>query len=326
MSGPTTRVLALLELLQTHSRLSGAELADRLGVDRRTIRRYITVLEDLGIPVTTEQGRYGGYMLIAGFKLPPMMFTDEETLAVSLGLLAAQQLGLAESAPATASVQAKLERVMPANLKRRVRAVSDTTKLILPRAEPNYDNRALLTLTGAAQAEQRVTFAYHSAQDGVMQRDFDPYGLVFRRGHWYVSGYCHLRRDLRSFRLDRISGVKVMDIHFKRPESFDAAEHLSRSFSNMPRTHEVSVLLQTDVHTAAKAFGFHPSMVDMFEQTDAGVVLNTRTDSFEWFAWWLAQLCFPFVIQSPPELKTALHQHAMRLLKACDLPPESSRR
>jgi predicted DNA-binding transcriptional regulator YafY len=110
-----------------------------------------------------------------------------------------------------------------------------------------------------------------------------------------------------------------VDIHFKRPKSFDAAEHLSRSFSNIPRTHEVSVLLQTDVRTAAKAFGFHPSMVDMFEQTTDGVVLNTRTDNFEWFAWWLAQLNFPFVIQSPPELKAALHQHAMRLLKASNL-------
>ena len=138
MSGPTTRVLTVLELLQTHGQIGGAELAERLGVDRRTIRRYITVLEELGIPVMTEQGRYGGYRLVAGFKLPPMMFTDEETLAVSLGLLAARQLGLADAAPAIASVQAKLERVMPANLKKRVRGVSDTTRVILPGASPAW--------------------------------------------------------------------------------------------------------------------------------------------------------------------------------------------
>ena len=82
MSGPTTRVLTVLELLQAHGQIGGAELAERLGVDRRTIRRYITVLEELGIPVMTELGRYGGYRLVAGFKLPPMMFTDEETLEI----------------------------------------------------------------------------------------------------------------------------------------------------------------------------------------------------------------------------------------------------
>src|SRR5690554_8182776 len=100
--------------------MGGGELAQRLGVNRRTVRRYIRILEDLGIPVMTEQGRYGGYRLVAGFKLPPMMFTEEETLAVSLGLLAARQLGLTDAAPAIASVQAKLERVMPANLKKQI--------------------------------------------------------------------------------------------------------------------------------------------------------------------------------------------------------------
>tara|TARA_R110002072_G_scaffold136124_2_gene278246 strand:- start:232965 stop:233924 length:960 start_codon:yes stop_codon:yes gene_type:complete len=316
MSGPTTRVLALLELLQTHGLLSGSDLAERLGVDRRTIRRYITVLEDLGIPVTTEHGRYGGYMLVAGFKLPPMMFTDEETLAVSLGLLAAQQLGLAESTPAIASVQAKLERVMPANLKKRVRAVSDTTRLILPRVEPSYDNRTLLTLTTAIQSERRVSFVYRSPQDEVMQREMDPYGLVFRRGRWYVGGYCHLRAELRSFRLDRISSVKALAHGFKRPERFDAAEHLSQSLRNMPRSFPVSVLLQTDADTAAKMFGFHPGTVDLFQQRKDGLLLNTHTDSYQWFAWWLSHMPFPFAVQSPPELRQALKDQAQRLLDA----------
>ncbi|MEX2335371.1 MAG: YafY family protein [Pseudohongiella sp.] len=316
MPGPTTRVMALLELLQTHGRLTGGEIAQRLDVDVRTARRYITVLEELGIPVTTEQGRYGGYMLVAGFKLPPMMFTDEETLAVSLGLLAAQQLGLAESTPAIASVQAKLERVMPANLKQRVRAVSDTTRLILPRVEPSYDNRTLLTLTTAIQSERRVSFVYRSPKEEVMQRDMDPYGLVFRRGRWYVSGYCHLRSDLRSFRLDRIQKVKTLEHSFTRPQRFDAAEHLSRSFSNMPREYPVSVVLHTDADTAAKMFGFHPDIVDMFQQQDDGLLLNTHTDSYQWFAWWLSHMPFRFTVQGPTELKQALRDQAQRLLDA----------
>src|SRR6476469_1942186 len=129
MHHPTTRVLALLELLQTHGRLSGAELALRLGVDRRTLRRYVGKLEDIGIPITAERGRAGGYALMPGFKLPPMMCTEDETLALSLGLLAARGLGLAEAAPAVASAQAKLERIMPDRLRHRVRAVDETVKL-----------------------------------------------------------------------------------------------------------------------------------------------------------------------------------------------------
>src|SRR5262245_43820620 len=143
MSRPTTRVLAVLELLQTHSRMSSAELAERLEVDRRTVRLYVSMLEDIGIPITAERGRDGAYRLVSGFKLPPMMFTDDEALALSVGLLAARGLGLAEAAPAVASAQAKLERVMPANVRRRVRAVDETVTLDLSRPVSPGDHAAL---------------------------------------------------------------------------------------------------------------------------------------------------------------------------------------
>src|SRR5438046_837760 len=159
MAHPTTRVLTVLELLQTRGRVTGAELARELDVDRRTVRRYITRLEEIGVPITAEQGRDGGYMLVAGFKLPPMMFTDDEALALSVGLLAARGLGLADAAPAVASAQAKLERVMPAPLKPRVRAVDETVSLDLARPVPPGDNSALVELTTAAQASRRVHLA-----------------------------------------------------------------------------------------------------------------------------------------------------------------------
>src|SRR5258705_8834390 len=115
MPHPTTRILAVLELLQSRVQVSGAELARRLEVDRRTLRRYITMLEEMGIPITTEQGRHGGDRFVARFKLPPMMFTDEEAQALSLGLIAARGLGLAAAPPPLPSVQAKpAPRVPPA--------------------------------------------------------------------------------------------------------------------------------------------------------------------------------------------------------------------
>ena len=123
MSRATTRVLTVLELLQAHGRMSGSELAERRDVAAHRAAIHLQALEELGIPLMAERGRDGHYRLVAGFKLPPMMFTDDEALALSVGLLAARGLGLAEAAPAVASAQAKLERVMPGGLKRRVRSV-----------------------------------------------------------------------------------------------------------------------------------------------------------------------------------------------------------
>lgn len=312
MSGPTTRVLALLELLQSRGRLSGAELSERLGVDRRTVRRYIAVLEDLGIPVTTEQGRNGGYMLVAGFKLPPMMFTDEEVLVIALGLLAVREGGMLPEGTEVESVQAKLERVMPETLKRRVRAVRDNTRLVL---RHDTDQRAaLLALTDAAESRRTVAMRYRSPRGETMRRELDPYGLVFRWGHWYVSGYCHLRGDLRSFRLDRLSGLELLDRVFERPARFNAADHLQESMQRAWRQYEVELLLHTDIATAGQHMN---AAVGLFEQREDGLLLTTRTDSFGWLARRLAQLPFDFTVLSPPELKAAVRERARRLLDSC---------
>ncbi|CEP35136.1 MULTISPECIES: helix-turn-helix transcriptional regulator [unclassified Halomonas] len=317
MAGPTTRVLAVLELLQANGQMGGAELAERLDVDRRTIRRYITALEDIGVPIVTEQGRYGGYRLVAGFKLPPMMFTDEETFAVSLGLVAASQLGLTNAAPAIASVQAKLERVMPANLQRRVRGISETTQVILPRREPSRDDRTLETLTKATEAMRTVGLIYHSPQHDQIDRRIDPYGLVFQQGRWYAVGFCHLRGAMRSFRLDRISGVHLLDDTFIRPARFNAADFLSESLMSWGPTHEVSLVLHID-HAVSADVENQFFCTEPFEEVDGGLLLTTRTDSFEWFAYWLAQLPFRFTVLKPDGLKAALREHANHLLASCE--------
>ena len=321
MSRPTTRVLTVLELLQTHGRMSGAELARRVGVDVRTLRRYIRALEDLGIPVTAERGRNGAYMLVAGFKLPPLMFTDDETLAISLGLLAARGLGLAEAAPAVASAQAKLERVMPVNLRRRARAISETTTLDLSQGVPVADNAALLALTVAAEERRRTQLDYRSPTGETTQRKFDPYGLVYRDGLWYVGGYCHLRDDLRSFRLDRIAAVSVLDARFERPKGFDAAKHLAFSIATIPRAYQVEIVLHTDLANAVQAL--HESL-GLFESHEGGVLLRSHTDSIDWYARQLARLPFAFEIRTPLELRQALQDHARRLLRTADLSPTSA--
>ncbi|QSQ10728.1 helix-turn-helix transcriptional regulator [Myxococcus landrumensis] len=312
MSRPTTRVLTVLELLQTHGRMSGSELARRLAVDRRTVRRYILKLEELGIPITAERGRDGAYMLVAGFKLPPMMFTDDEVLALSVGLLAARGLGLAEAAPAVASAQAKLERVMPATLKRRVRAVDASVTLDISGSRATLDNASLVALSAATQLRERVRLGYRAAREEDSQRDFDPYGLVWRGGRWYVVGLCHLRQDLRTFRLDRVRSVQPLQVHFERPDDFDALAHVTLSVATLPRAYAVEVLLDADLETARRQVFATLGVLEAVP--GGGVRLLGQTDDLDWFARELARLPFAFHIQRPEEMRAVLKTRAQRLL------------
>lgn len=315
MYHPTTRVLAVLELLQTHGRMSGAEMASRLGVDGRTLRRYIATLEELGIPVTAERGRSGGYALIAGFKLPPMMFTEDETLALSIGLLAVRGLGLAEAAPAVASAQAKLERVMPAKLKQRLRAAGETVQLGMPRSATPAGNTALLALSGAAQSHQRVALRYRAMDGKLSEREFDTFGLAYREGCWYAVGMCRLRHAIRSFRVDRVVAVSTVDAYFERPAQFDAMSHLVRSLATLPRTFAIAVLVKADLR---RVQGLLFDAVGVFEETPEGVVVRNQSDDLDWFARQLASLPFDFDILHPPELRQAVRACAERLLRHAD--------
>ena len=312
MSRPTARVLAMLELLQTHGSLTGSELSRRLKVDPRTVRRYVVTLEELGIPITAERGRDGRYLLVSGFKLPPMMFTDDEALALSVGLQAARRLGLAEGEVSASGALAKLERVMPAALKRHVRAVGETVEISLSRGTPPESNRALSALSEAAQTETRVHMRYRARVGEETERDFDAYGLAYRAGCWYAVGWCHLRRGLRSFRLDRVDAVRPLDTRFERPPGFDALGHLTRSLATLPRAHAVEVLLKTDLQAAQRELS---PTVAVLDWTADGVLLHSQVDSLAWFARELARLPFPFEIRKPASLRRALEAVARELLE-----------
>lgn len=313
MYHPTTRVLAVLELLQTHGRLTGADLSQRLEVDVRTVRRYIEMLQDLGIPVVAERGRNGAYALGAGFKLPPMMFTDDEATALTVGLLAARRLGLTNTAPAVESALAKLERVMPGTLRRRVRSLSDTIALDLQPAFIALNSNVMMTLSVAAQHQQCVHMRYRSAIDDETERDFDPYGLAFRTGNWYAAGFCHLRHGMRSFRLDRILDVQLLEAHYTRPAGFDVMAYLAESMKMLPRKHPVEVFIRAPLEAVRMEV---PEDEFVLEPQAGGVLMRGRTDDVYWLAQKLARVSHPFVIREPVELRDALREHAQKLLES----------
>jgi predicted DNA-binding transcriptional regulator YafY len=310
MARPTTRLLAVLELLQAHGRMSGAELARRLAVDRRTVRRYVAALEDLGIPLTAERGSAGGYMLVAGFKLPPMMFTDEEAQALSLGLIAARGLGLADAAPAIESVQAKLDRVLPSAPKKTIAALRESVALQTGDPRANADAKLLRVLSESAQTRRTAQLRYRAADGALTSRDFDVYGLVYRVGRWYVVGYCHLRGGLRTLRLDRVAHADVTTGEFARPDGFDAVEYLSRAMATLPRATPVEVFLHTDLAHAKREI---EESLGIPEPAEGGVLLRGSADELDWYARELMRLPFRFEVRAPESLRAMLGKLAGEL-------------
>jgi predicted DNA-binding transcriptional regulator YafY len=317
MYHPTTRVLTVLELLQSHQRLSGPELASRLEVNARTARRYITMLQDMGIPIEAERGRYGAYRLRPGFKLPPLMFSDEEALAVTLGLLAARRLGLPVAPPAVEGALAKIERVLPPPLRERLQAVQATLVLDLARAEggSSPSSAVVIEMSRAAQAGRRVTMRYRSDRGDETERQLDPYGIVFRQGRWYAVGHCHLRNALRMFRLDRVVDLWVEDLPFVRPDEFDAAAFVIQSLATMPNTWEVEVLLRTSMENARRRIS---PIFGTLEECEDGVLLRAQGDHLSWMARELVALGVPLTVLRPPALREELRSLALAVLEMAE--------
>jgi predicted DNA-binding transcriptional regulator YafY len=299
---PTARVLAMLELLQTGGQRTVGELAERLGVDERTVRRYAEHLADLGIPVRAQRGRHGGYQLSSGYKLPPLMLTDDEAVAVVLGLRAAERAGLATTDPAaTASALAKVSRVLPRALARRLESLLSTAQFTTPeRAGAPAGADTLLRLAAAAQARRTVAIAYTAWDGRESQRDLDVYGLVFHSGRWYATGYDHGREDVRTFRLDRVASVQQGDGSYVVPADFDAGAQVVSGIAAVGWSHEVAVVLRT---TLAEAGERLPRSVGRLSRHVDGVLLETRVEHLGGMAAMLAGLGWDFEVVTPDALR-----------------------
>lgn len=317
MYHPTTRVLTVLELLQSHRQISGTELAVRLEVDKRTIRRYIMMLQDMGIPVEAETGRFGGYTLRPGFKLPPLMFTDDEALALTLSLMAGQQLGLAASAPAIEGALTKVERVLPSAMRERVLALRKA--LVLDVNAPNVyvAMKILSALSLAVHHHRQTDIVYQAKADDITERIIDPYGIVAYEGRWYVAGYCHLREAIRVFRLDRIQSVDMRERTFAPPADFDSFSYVLDSFASIPDRWDIEVLLLTTLEAARPRI---PRELATLEQTPDGLLMRTSMPDLEWMARFLVGLGCPLVVHHPSELQTALQKLALEIMQIARTP------
>ena len=307
MLEPSARLLDLLELLQARPLITGQEIADRLEIDRRTVRRYITALQELGIPVEGQRGVGGGYRMRPGFRLPPLMLTEDDAVAVVLGLLAAGRLG--------ADVEdalAKIHRVLPDALRRRVEALEATLAFTEapPRAAPVRGDAAL-RLAEAIRRRRRLRAGYRTFSGEKSERELSPHGLVVHLGRWYLAAFDHGRDDLRTFRVDRMSRVAITEEPaVAPPDGFDAVAEVSRSLARVPWNWEVEVLLDLPLDQAAERI---PATLAELIETADGTLLRMRVGSLDWMASVLAGLDCPFAIRRPEELRESVQTLAKRL-------------
>jgi predicted DNA-binding transcriptional regulator YafY len=307
----TARLLELLELLQERPVTSGAEIAGRLAVDRRTVRRYVTTLQDLGIPVAGERGAGGGYRLRPGYRLPPLMLTDDEAVAAVLGLAAAQRSGLDITSGGAGRALAKIHRVLPAALRQRVEALEATVGFTTPArpAEP-VAGPAVLELAGAIQRRRRVRAGYESSTGDQTGRELSPHGLVVHAGRWYLAAYDHGRGAMRTFRVDRMRHITVTGPAAGPPDGFDAVAYVSRSLARVPWAWQVEVLLHA---TAEQLRPLLPAALAELTAEGDHTLLRMRVDSLDWMASVLASLECDFTIRAPDELRASVRALAARL-------------
>ena len=315
MYHPTSRVLTVLELLQARPSITGPELATRLEMDVRTVRRYIMHLQDVGIPIESTIGRHGGYRLRPGFKLPPLIFTEEEATAIMLGLLASSWLALEQSSVAVEGALAKVSRVLPMQARERLQAVSSHLVLYPHNQQARPDASLLIDLSGAIHASQRILINYSSHHKEHTRRKVEPYGITGWRGRWYLGGYCCLRQDYRVFRLDRIEQVQILAETFEKAQDFDYEGFIRQEYNTGV---QVEVEFQTDLATMQQRIS---ALYGTLTPTPGGVLFQAKSDNIEDMARYLMLLNLPFIIHNPPELREALRRLGERMMRIATAEP-----
>lgn len=316
MYHPTSRVLTVLELLQAKPSITGPELAARLEMDVRTVRRYINHLQDVGIPVEANIGRYGGYRLRPGFKLPPLIFTEEEATAITLGLLASTWLEIDQSSVAIEGALAKVSRVLPLRARERLQAVSSHLVLFPHNQQTRPDASLLIDLSEAIHASQRIALDYNSLAQESTHRKVEPYGITGWKGHWYLSGYCCLRQGYRVFRLDRIQQVQVLSETFEKAVDFDYEAFIKERYNTGGVLMKIE--FQAEMATVQQRM---KTLYGTLTSTPTGVLFQERYEDVEGMARYLMALNLPFIIHQPAELRDALRRLGERMMQMASVLP-----
>jgi predicted DNA-binding transcriptional regulator YafY len=311
----SARLLRLLSLLQTHRDWTGPELADRLQVSGRTVRRDVDRLRELGYPVDAAPGVAGGYRLGAGAELPPLLLDDDEAVAVAVGLRTAAGGTVAGIEETSVRALLKLEQVLPNHLRRRVNALHSYTVPLMG-TPTTVDARALTVIAGACRDHERLRFGYRSRVGDGSRRLVEPHALVSTARRWYLLAWDCGREDWRTFRVDRIAAIPVTDRRFdpRPPPDPDVAAYVGRAISQNAYRHVARVVLHCPASQVAEWVG--PAFGTLVEIDDSRCELRTGSDHLEQLALWIAMLRVEFEVVEPLELKDTLRSVSARLERA----------
>lgn len=302
MTNTATRLITLIFLLQNQPNQKASELAEKLGVSLRTVHRYFEMLDEMGIPVYSERGPYGGFSLVRGYKMPPLVFTLEEAVAVVLGTGLVQELWGDLYRESARGALAKLENLLPEEQAREVAwARSSLTATGMHRADLKQQTPTLEKLRRATREHRSVTMLYQTSQvPHPTERGLDPYALVHRWGWWYVIGFCHVHKEIRTFRVDRIAEVTLRETSFTKSAEFDLQDYLKHEMQAQP---QIIARLKFDATSAHIVAGNHSYWQTIEPQADGAVEVTFPTPSLEWAASTTLAYGPAVEVLEPPELR-----------------------
>jgi predicted DNA-binding transcriptional regulator YafY len=315
MSETSSRLLELLSLLQGRRDWPGNELADRLDVSVRTIRRDMERLRQLGYPVESLTGPAGGYRLRAGSAMPPLLLDDEEAIAIAVGLRTAARASVTGIEETAVRALVKLEQVLPAHLRRRVGALGSAT-FTLPVAGPTVDPQHLTVIAAACRDCECIRFGYRSRDGTDSRREVEPHSLVNHGRRWYLLAWDRRREDWRTFRIDRLAKPASTGVRFVRRTlpAKDAAAYVEQSITGAPHRFEALVTLHAGAEEVTSRV---PAYWGAIEPIDAYTCkFRTGDDDLRWLALRIAMLGVDFEVHEPPELVEHLRALAFRLERA----------
>ena len=319
MNDPTARVLQLLSLLQTHRFWPGTELASRLDVSPRTLRRDIDRLRELGYAVDATPGAAGGYRLAAGAHLPPLLLDDDEAAAISIGLRTAATAAIAGIEETALQALAKLEAVLPDRVRRRVNALHDATAVLgWGRADDLIDPETLGVLAQACRDREEVRFDYARRDGEASRRLVRPHQLVSVGRRWYLVAWDVRREDWRTFRLDRMQRPALAGVRFDplQVPGGDAAEFVARSLRATPMAHHATVTVHTRASDVIDVARWLESDVQELDGDSCRV--RVRSDSLGWLLTQVTTLAtrFDITVDGSDELAELISSTAQRLKNA----------
>jgi len=312
------RLLRLLSLLQTRRHWAGAELAERLQVHPRTLRRDIDRLRQLGYPVQASSGAAGGYAFRAGQALPPLLLDDEEALAVSIALRTATAGAVGGIEEPALRALVKLEQAMPARLRKRVDALRSAI-VPLERAGPVVDASRLAILAAACRDQLRLEFAYADSRGRSASRQVEPQGVAHTGRRWYLVAWDLARSDWRTFRVDRIAGEPMVGAHFaprSLPDGGDLRAYVSRSLAVAPYAEQARIVLHASQAQMARRIPSDAGVLQPLD--DARCLLECGAGELDGLMYWLLALDVDFEVLEPAALQARLRSAGERLARALD--------